>query len=69
MVLSRAMFTLQLDIRKSIDDFIHVEKLRDNFDQFAETESFKGTKEFVFKKGDIHIYKLSYAYGKRNVLS
>lgn len=69
MVLSRAMFTLQLDIRKSIDDFIHVEKLRDNFDQFAETESFKGTKEFVFKKGDIHIHKLSYAYGKRNVLS
>lgn len=69
MVLSRAMFTLQLDVRKSMDDFVHVEKLWDSFDQFAETQTFAGTKNFVFKKGDIHIHKLSYAYGKQKVLS
>jgi len=68
-VLQRSTRQLQLELRRVIDDLIHVEKLIDTFDKLSTRKNYHQGKEFIYKKGSVAIKNMYYNYEENDVFA
>jgi len=69
MMLWKSIFQLQMDVRHSMDKFVHIQKLWELFDSIKKIRWYEEWKTFVYKNWDIHLKQLCYGYDSQFVFN
>lgn len=66
-IVSKDLFSILQQVRKTMDSFVHIEKLRDTFDSLGTIKWYEEWKKFTYLAWKISLKDLSYSYGEKPV--